>query len=195
MENQRVKPTVTKLLINNQFVDSQGGQTFPCVNPATEEKICDIVRANTADCDLAIKAAREAFDNGPWRKMSAYERGRLMYKLADAMEANAHELADLESQDNGKPYNVAKNVDIALAIKVFRYYAGWCDKIQGTTIPIGSNHFCYTREEPVGVCAQIIPWNFPLLMLSWKWGPVLATGCVSILKSSEKTPLTALRIG
>lgn len=110
------------------------------------------------------------------------------------IERDREYIARLETLDNGKPFTFSRDVDVALAIKVYRYYAGWCDKIHGKTIPIEGNHFCYTREEPVGVCAQIIPWNFPLLMQSWKWGPCLATGCVSILKTSEKTPLSALYI-
>jgi aldehyde dehydrogenase (NAD+) len=127
--------------------------------------------------------------------MSAYERGRLMYKLADLMEKNFDELAALESLNNGKTFSFSKAADMTLAVKTIRYYAGWCDKIHGQTIPIGGPFTCYTREEPVGVAAQIIPWNFPILMQAWKLGPALAAGCVVVLKPAEQTPLTALRIG
>jgi aldehyde dehydrogenase (NAD+) len=126
--------------------------------------------------------------------MSASERGRIMYKLADLIESHKEELAALESLDNGKPYLDALNADLPLTIKAFRYYAGWADKIQGKTIPIDGDYFCYTRHEPVGVVGQIIPWNFPLLMLAWKWGPALATGCTMVLKPAEQTPLSALRV-
>lgn len=127
--------------------------------------------------------------------MSGAERGRLMYKLADLMEKHQDELAALEALDNGKPFGFAKAADIALCIKTYRYYAGWADKIHGQTIPIGGPHFCYTKQEPVGVCGQIIPWNFPALMQAWKLGPALATGCTVVMKPAEQTPLTALRVG
>ena len=145
--------------------------------------------------DRAVKAARKAFDHGPWRRMSAYERGRLMYKLADLIEKNFDEIAALEALDNGKPFSLAKAADIALVVKTIRYYAGWADKIHGATIPIAGPYMAYTKEEPVGVVGQIIPWNFPALMLAWKLGPALATGCTSVVKTAEQTPLTALRIG
>lgn len=145
--------------------------------------------------EKAVRAARKAFDHGPWRRMPAAERGRLMYKLADLIEKNFDEISALESLDNGKPFTMSKAADIALVVKTIRYYAGWADKIHGATIPIGSPHFAYTKEEPVGVVGQIIPWNFPALMLAWKLGPVLATGCTTVVKTAEQTPLTALRIG
>ena len=141
------------------------------------------------------KAARAAFEKGPWRKMTAAQRGALMYKLADLIEKNADELAQLEALDNGKPYGVARAADLPLTVACYRYYAGWADKVQGRTIPINGNYFCYTRLEPVGVVGQIIPWNFPLLMQAWKLGPALATGCTMVLKPAEQTPLTALRVG
>jgi aldehyde dehydrogenase (NAD+) len=145
--------------------------------------------------EKAVKAARKAFDEGPWRRMPAVERGNLMYKLADLMEKHADELAALESLDNGKALSYSKAADIPLAIKCIRYYAGWADKISGKTLPHSGPYNLYTREEAVGVAAQIIPWNFPLLMAAWKLGPVLATGCTTILKPAEQTPLTALRLG
>ena len=190
-----IKPRVTQLLINGKFVNSSTGKTFDTFNPATEEKIASVQEATVEDVNAAVKAARNAFDNGPWRKMGAAERGRLMYKLADLVEKNFDEIAALEALDNGKPFGFAKAADINLVVRTLRYYAGWADKIHGQTIPIGGPHFCYTKEEPVGVCAQIIPWNFPALMMAWKLGPALATGCTVVLKPAEQTPLTALRIG
>ena len=185
----------TKLLINNQWVGSASGKTFPTVNPATGTEICRVAEADAADVDKAVQAAREAFDQGPWRRMAASERGRLLNKLADLIEKNADELARLEALDNGKPYRVAQTADLPLVIGCYRYYAGWADKIQGKTIPIAGNYFCYTRHEPVGVVGQIIPWNFPLLMQAWKLGPALAAGNTVVLKPAEQTPLTALRVG
>jgi len=191
----QVKPRVTQLLIDGKFVNSSTGKTFDTFNPASEEKITSVQEATVDDVNRAVKAARNAFDNGPWRRMSAAERGRLMYKLADLVEKHQDELAALEALDNGKPFSFAKAADIALCIKTYRYYAGWADKIHGQTIPIGGPHFCYTKEEPVGVAAQIIPWNFPALMQAWKLGPALATGCTVVMKPAEQTPLTALRVG
>jgi len=189
--HSQIKPRVTQLLIDGKFVNSSTGKTFDTFNPATEEKITSIQEAGVEDVNKAVKAARKAFDNGPWRRMSGSDRGRLMYKLADLMEKHQDELAALD----GKPFGFAKAADIALSIKCYRYYAGWADKIHGQTIPINGPYFCYTKEEPVGVAAQIIPWNFPALMQAWKLGPALATGCTSVMKPAEQTPLTALRIG
>ncbi|OQR93794.1 aldehyde dehydrogenase, mitochondrial precursor [Thraustotheca clavata] len=185
----------TNLLINGQFVPAASGKTFDTFNPATEAKIASIAHAGTEDVDDAVHAARKAFDEGPWRTMDGSERASLMRKFADLIEKNKDELAALEALDNGKPCSVAKAADLNLAIKCIRYYAGWADKITGKTVPIDGDFFCYTKEEPVGVCAQIIPWNFPILMAAWKLGPLLATGCTSILKPAEQTPLTALRLG
>jgi aldehyde dehydrogenase (NAD+) len=187
--------SATKLLINNQWVDSASGKTFPTINPATGEVICEVAEADAADVDRAVEAARHAFERGPWRKTAASERGRLLYKLADLIERHADELARLESLDNGKPYAVASAADLPLTIACYRYYAGWADKVQGRTIPISGDYFCYTRLEPVGVVGQIIPWNFPLLMQAWKLGPALATGNTVVMKPAEQTPLTALRVG
>ena len=185
----------TKLLINNEFVSSQSGATFPTFNPATGDEITRVAEADAADVEKAVKAARNAFERGAWRKTSATERGRLLYKLADLLEKNADELARLETLDNGKPLAVARAGDVKLTIACYRYYAGWADKIQGKTIPINGNYFCYTRLEPVGVVGQIIPWNFPLLMQAWKLAPALAAGNTVVLKPAEQTPLTALRVG
>jgi len=192
-----VKPPKIKdqpLLIGGKWLDSVSGKTFPTLNPATGEVICQVAEGDKADVDLAVKAARKALEEGPWAKMPGAERGRLLHKLADLIEQNQEELAALEALDNGKPYRDALSADLALTIKCYRYYAGWADKIQGKTIPVDGPYFCYTRHEPVGVVGQIIPWNFPLLMQAWKWGPALATGCTVVLKPAEQTPLTALRV-
>ena len=182
------------MLIGGKWVDSVSGKTFATLNPASGETICQVAEGDKADVDLAVKAARKAFDSGPWSRLSAAERGRLMHKLADLIERDAQELAALESLDNGKPYKDALNIDVPLTVKCYRYYAGWADKIHGKTIPVEGPFHCYTRHEPVGVVGQIIPWNFPLLMQAWKWGPALATGCTIVLKPAEQTPLTALRV-
>ncbi len=188
-------PMTVRLLIDNEWVESESGKTFPNINPATGEEIAQVAEADAADVDKAVKAARRAFEHGPWRKTSASERGRLLYRLADLIEQNADELAKLETLDNGKPVAVARAADLPLTIACYRYYAGWADKIQGKTIPISGDYFCYTRHEPVGVVGQIIPWNFPLLMQAWKLGPALAAGNTVLLKPAEQTPLTALRVG
>jgi aldehyde dehydrogenase (NAD+) len=189
-----VAPSMTKLLINNRWVPSQSGKTFPTINPATGEEICQVAEADAGDVDNAVKAARAAFE-GPWRKMHASERGRLLHRLADLIEKSADQLARLESIDNGKPLSVAKAVDVAKTIACYRYFAGWADKVQGKTIPIDGDFFCYTKHEPIGVVGQIIPWNYPMLMQSWKLAPALATGNTVVMKPAEQTPLSALRIG
>lgn len=183
-----------KLFINGKWVNSISGKTFATLNPSTGQEICQVAEADSADIDLAVKAARKAFESGPWKKMSAAERGRRINKLADLMEQNLPELAAIESLDNGKPLRDSLNADLPLSIKAYRYYAGWCDKTHGKTIPVEGEYFCYTKHEPVGVVGQIIPWNFPLLMTAWKWAPALATGCTIVLKPAEQTPLTALRM-
>src|SRR5438874_2252001 len=182
------------LFIGGKWLDSVSGKTFPTINPATGEVICAVAEGDRADVDLAVTAARKAFEDGPWPRLSASERGRLLNKLADLIEARKEELAALESLDNGKPYRDSLEADLPLTIKCYRYYAGWADKNHGKTIPVEGNFFCYTRHEPVGVVGQIIPWNFPLLMQAWKWGPALATGCTVVLKPAEQTPLPALRV-
>jgi aldehyde dehydrogenase (NAD+) len=191
----RVKVKQTKMLIDGKWVDSHSGKTFETINPATGDVIAHVAEGHKADIDKAVKAARKAFDKGPWRKMNARERGRLLYKLADLIEQNFEELAALETLDNGKPINDSRTADLPLVIDCYRYYAGWADKVEGKTIPVNGPYFCYTRHEPVGVVGQIIPWNFPLLMQAWKWGPALATGCAVVLKPAEQTPLSALRVG
>lgn len=192
---QPIKISATKLLINNEWVDSISGHTFETINPATGEVICEVAAAETEDVEKAVKAARNAFNQGEWTKISPCDRGKLLYKLADLIEAHIDELAELETLDNGKPLKDSRNIDLPLVIACYRYYAGWADKIQGKTIPITGDFFCYTRHEPIGVVGQIIPWNFPLLMQAWKLAPALATGNTVILKPSTHTPLSALRVG
>src|SRR5690606_30583701 len=181
-----------KLYINGEFVESASGKTFESYNPATGEVLATVSEAGAEDIDRAVKAARKAFDEGPWSKMTAAERSRIMYKLADLMELHKDELAQLETLDNGKPIRETSNADIPLAIEHMRYYAGWSTKIVGQTIPVNGPFFNYTRHEAVGVVGQIIPWNFPLLMAMWKLGAALATGCTVVLKPAEQTPLSAL---
>src|SRR6202048_1362302 len=193
--------TPRKMLINGKWVNAASGKTFPSYNPATGEVLAQVAEADREDINQAVKAARKAFDQGPWRRMTPAERGRLVWKLADLLDKNIEELAHLESLDNGKPLTIAKAADVPLAIDMFRYMAGWATKIEGNTIPIsvpyapGAKFFAYTEREPVGVVAQIIPWNFPLLMAAWKLGPALAMGCTVILKPAEQTPLSVLRFG
>lgn len=181
-----------KLYINGEFVESTSQKTFDTYNPATGEVLATVFEADHQDIDLAVRAARKAFDEGPWSKMGAAKRSRLMYKLADLMEQNSEELAQLETLDNGKPIRETTNADIPLAVEHMRYYAGWSTKIVGQTIPVNGPFFNYTRHEAVGVVGQIIPWNFPLLMAMWKLGAALATGCTIVLKPAEQTPLSAL---
>jgi aldehyde dehydrogenase (NAD+) len=183
-----------KMLIDGKWVDSASGKTFETVNPATGDTICQVAEGDKADVDLAVRAARRALESKPWARMSAAARGRLIYKLADLIEGHTEELAALETLDNGKPINDSLTIDIPTTVAVYRYYAGWADKIHGKVIPVNGPFMAYTRHEPVGVVGQIIPWNFPALMQSWKWGPALACGCTVVLKPAEQTPLTALRI-
>ena len=191
----KAAPCATKLLINNRWIESESGKTFGTINPSTGEEICQVAEAGVADIEKAVAAARGAFEQASWRKMSASERGRLLHRLADLIETNADELARLETLDNGKPVSRAKAVDVAKAVACYRYFGGWADKIQGKTIPIDGEFFCYTRHEPIGVVGQIIPWNYPILMQSWKLAPALATGNTIVMKPAEQTPLSALRIG
>jgi len=185
----------TQLFINNEFVDAVGGKTFKVINPATEKVLCEVQAAEKEDVDAAVKAASKAFRlDSPWRTMDASRRGKLLHKFADLLERDSEYLAALETLDNGKPYFDSAD-DLTGTIEVFRYYAGWCDKISGQTIPIDGKYFSYTRHEPIGVCGQIIPWNYPINMLSWKLGPALACGNTVVLKPSELTPLTALYCG
>ncbi|MFP7492796.1 aldehyde dehydrogenase family protein [Terribacillus saccharophilus] len=181
-----------KLYINGEFIASATEKTFDSYNPATGEVLATVYEAGSEDIDRAVKAARQAFDEGPWSTMTAAERSRIMYKLSDLMEEHADALAQLETLDNGKPIRETTNADIPLAIEHMRYYAGWSTKIVGQTIPVNGPYFNYTRHEALGVVGQIIPWNFPLLMAMWKLGAALATGCTVVLKPAEQTPLSAL---
>lgn len=180
----------TGLFINNEWVEGVDKKTFEVINPSTEEVITSVSEATEKDVDIAVSAARKAF-NGEWRKTTPFDRSRLLNKLADLVEKNVDLLAAVESLDNGKSINMAKG-DLGAVIGCIRYYAGWADKITGKTIDVNSDSFHYTRSEPIGVCAQIIPWNFPILMLSWKIAPALATGNTIIMKTAEQTPLSAL---
>ncbi|WP_242235425.1 aldehyde dehydrogenase DhaS [Bacillus cereus group sp. BfR-BA-01316] len=181
-----------KLYVNGAFLESASGKTFKTPNPATGKTLAIVAEAGREDIHKAVVAARMAFDEGPWSRMSTAERSRLMYKLADLMEEHKEELAQLETLDNGKPIRETLAADIPLAIEHMRYYAGWATKIVGQTIPVSGEYFNYTRHEAVGVVGQIIPWNFPLLMAMWKMGAALATGCTIVLKPAEQTPLSAL---
>jgi len=187
-----------QMLIDGKWVNAASGKTFPTYNPATGEVLAQVAEGDRADIDAAVKAARRAFDSGPWSKMTPAERGKLIWKLADLLESHVEEFATLETLDNGKPLTIARVADVPLAVDLFRYMAGWATKLEGTTIPIsmpGSQFLAYTLREPVGVVGQIIPWNFPLLMAAWKLGPALASGCTVVLKPAEQTPLSALRLG
>jgi len=187
-----------KMLINGKWVEAASGKTFPTYNPATGEVLARVAEGDREDIDRAVKAARAAFETGPWSKMTPSERGRLIWKLGDLLEQNLEEFAELEMLDNGKPLKIARIADVPLAVDLFRYMAGWATKIEGNTIPIsagGAKFLAYTLREPVGVVGQIIPWNFPLLMAAWKLGPALAAGCTVVLKPAEQTPLSCLRLG
>jgi phenylacetaldehyde dehydrogenase len=190
-----------QMLIDGKWVNAASGKTFPTYNPATGEVLAQVAEGDKADIDAAVRAARKAFDSGPWSRMTASERGKLVWKLADLLEQNLEEFATLETLDNGKPLTVARGADVPLAVDMFRYMAGWATKLEGTTIPIsvpytpGASYHAYTLREPVGVVGQIIPWNFPLLMAAWKLAPALAAGCTVVLKPAEQTPLSALRLG
>jgi len=184
-----------KILINNEWWEAQSGKRFTVMNPATEEVLTDVAEGDTQDIDRAVKAARKAFETGPWKTMSARERGRIINRIAVLLDKHKEEFAELETLNNGKPINETRNADLPLSIETFEYYAGLADKIHGDTIPVNGNFFNYTLREPAGVVGQIIPWNFPLLMAAWKLGPALATGCTVVLKPAEQTPLTALKLG
>eukprot|EP00243_Klebsormidium_subtile_P004722 TRINITY_DN18879_c0_g1_i1.p1 TRINITY_DN18879_c0_g1~~TRINITY_DN18879_c0_g1_i1.p1 ORF type:complete len:496 (+),score=204.07 TRINITY_DN18879_c0_g1_i1:148-1635(+) len=185
----------TQLLIDGKWVDAVSGKKFPTVDPRSEEVIVEVAEADAADVDIAVKAARKAFDEGPWPKMPARERGKIIWKFAELIEQHADELAKLETLDNGKPYSISRAVDVPHVVKHFQYFAGWADKIQGKTIQADGPFMAYTLHEPIGVVGAIIPWNFPLAMFAWKVAPALACGCTIVLKSAEQTPLTALYAG
>lgn len=187
-----------KMLIDGSWVEAASGKTFETYNPATGEVLANVAAGDRADVDRAVKAARTAFESGPWPDLSPSERGRLLLRLADLLEQRLEEFAELETLDNGKPLFFSRIVDIPSAVDVFRYMAGWATKVEGNTMPIsahGAKYFAYTLREPVGVVGQIIPWNFPMIMAAWKLAPALAVGCTTVLKPAEQTPLTALRLG
>ncbi|WP_433187685.1 aldehyde dehydrogenase family protein [Actinoallomurus sp. CA-150999] len=189
-----------RMFIGGQWTAAVSGKTFATPDPSTGETLAYVAEGDEADIDRAVQAARTAFEQGPWSRMTASDRGRLIWKIGDLILENAEELAQLETRDNGKPYAVALAADVPLAADLFHYMAGWATKIEGNTIDIsvpympGANFHSYTLREPVGVVGQIIPWNFPLLMAAWKLGPALATGNCVILKPAEQTPLSALRL-
>jgi acyl-CoA reductase-like NAD-dependent aldehyde dehydrogenase len=185
-----------QLLIGEERLDAADGATFVTLDPSSGREIATVAQAGVEDVERAVAAARAALEDGPWASMPATGREQLMHALAQAIEDHDQELAELESLDNGKPVGLAKYVDVRGAAAHLRYYAGWPSKIEGGVLPVTApNMLCYTRREPVGVCGQIVPWNFPLLMAAWKLGPALAAGCTSVLKPAEQTPLTALRVG
>lgn len=190
-----------QLLIGGQWQSAASGKTFEVVNPANESVIARVAHGADKDIAAAVKSARQAFDHGPWTRMTSSERGKIIWRIGDLIEKHNDQLAQLETIDNGKPYSVAHVADVPLAADMFRYMAGWCTKIEGNTIPIsvpyapGINFHAFTLREPVGVVGQIIPWNFPLLMAAWKLAPALACGCTIVLKPAEQTPLSAIRLG
>ncbi len=184
----------TKLLIDNKWVDAAEGGSFETYNPATGDVIASVAAGTAADVDRAVKAARRALESNPWRDMDAADRGKLLFRLADLVTENFDEIARLESLNCGKTITDARG-DIQGVCNTLRYYAGWADKVEGRTIPVRGPFLSYTLRQPVGVVGQIIPWNFPLLMLAWKWGPALACGNTVVMKPAEQTPLTALRLG
>jgi acyl-CoA reductase-like NAD-dependent aldehyde dehydrogenase len=183
------------LLIGDERAPAAEGATFATLDPATGRPLAQVAQAGAEDVERAVAAARAAFE-GTWASTPASGREKLLLALAGAIEARAEEFAQIESADNGKPVGLAQYVDVAGAVAHLRYFAGWPTKIEGAVLPVTApNMLCYTRREPVGVCAQIIPWNFPLLMAAWKLGPALAAGCTVVLKPAEQTPLSALRLG
>src|SRR5882672_9089957 len=187
-----VKPG--RLFIDGQWVDAASGATYPTINPATEEPITPIAEARAEDVDRAVKAARKAFVEGAWSRLSAADRGRILWRMGDLLEKHLQEVAELETLDAGKTITETTRVDVPLAADCFRYFAGWTTKIEGETIPVRAPAFGYTLREPLGVVGQIIPWNFPLLMAAWKVAPALAAGNCVVLKPAQQTPLTALRL-
>ena len=189
-----------KLFIDGQWSDAASGKTFETPDPATGETLAQVAEGDAEDINRAVRAARRAFDDGPWTKMTPSERGHIIHRIGDLIAEHNDELAQLESLDNGKPFAVARAADVPLSADMFWYMAGWATKIEGNSLSLsvpympGANFHSYTLREPVGVVGQIIPWNFPLLMAAWKLAPALATGCTVVLKPAEQTPLTALRL-
>lgn len=195
-KTRTVKAPVVKdqpLFIAGKFVDGSTNKTFPAINPATGETLCQVHEASVQDVDKAVKAARKALESGPWSRMDAADRGKLLFKLADLIEKQAEELAVLEAHNSGKTITDARG-DLGGVLNTLRYYAGWADKIEGKTVPVRGSFLSYTLRQPVGVVGQIIPWNFPLLMLAWKWGPALACGNTIVMKLAEQTPITGMKV-
>ncbi|KAL6635066.1 hypothetical protein ACP70R_027737 [Stipagrostis hirtigluma subsp. patula] len=196
--DEPIKPPVevkyTQLLINGNFVDAASGKTFPTVDPRTGEVIARVAEGDAEDIDRAVAAARRAFDEGPWPRMTAYERCRVLLRFADLIERHAGEIAALETWDGGKPLAQTARGEVPMVARCMRYYAGWADKIHGLVVPADGAHHAQVLREPVGVAGQIIPWNFPLLMFAWKVGPALACGNAVVLKTAEQTPLSALYV-
>jgi acyl-CoA reductase-like NAD-dependent aldehyde dehydrogenase len=185
-----------QLLIDGERVDAADGRTFETIDPATGEAITEVAHGGADDVDKAVTAARRAITDGPWKDVRPRDRARLLNRLADLIDENSEQLAQLESLDNGKPVTLAKFVDVDSSVAHFRHFAGWPERIVGDVVPVHpAEMLCYSRKEPVGVCGQIIPWNFPMLMAAWKLAPALAAGCTVVLKPAEQTPLTALRLG
>jgi len=189
-----LKNDVQELYVNGQYTPAVNGETFSVLDPATETEITKVSEAQEKDIDIAVQAARDAFDNGEWTKMEAAERSRLIYKFADLMEEHREELAQLEAIDNGKPYQIALEDDVDGTVQHFRYYAGWATKITGKTVQVSPDYLNYIVHEPVGVVGQIIPWNFPLAMAGWKLGSALAVGCTVVIKPASETPLSLLYV-
>ncbi|XP_053519491.1 cytosolic 10-formyltetrahydrofolate dehydrogenase-like [Artibeus jamaicensis] len=195
--NKLVLQMPHQLFIGGKFVDAEGAKTYDTINPTDGSVICQVSLAQASDVDKAVAAAKEAFENGLWGKISARDRGQLLYRLADLMEEHREELATIEALDAGAVYTLALKTHVGMSIQTFRYFAGWCDKIQGSTIPINqarpNRNLTLTRKEPIGVCGIIIPWNYPLMMLSWKTAACLAAGNTVVIKPTQVTPLTALK--
>lgn len=187
-----------QLFINNEFVDSESGKTLKIINPSNESVICEVSSASSADVDRAVRSAKVAFEEGEWGKMNARDRGKLLFRLADLMDEHKEELATLESLDSGAVYTLALKTHIGMSVDTWRYFAGWCDKIQGSTIPINharpNRNLTFTRREPIGVCGLVTPWNYPLMMVSWKMAACLAAGNTTVLKPAQVCPLTALKL-
>jgi len=187
--------TPTRLLVNGEWVEPASGKYYDSVNPATGGAAARVADGDASDVDRAVKAARAAFDDGPWATMHPADRGRLITKLARLVQENAQQLAEIDAIDAGKPVTNSLRVDIPAAVDCFEYYAGWADKIHGETVPVRGPMFTYILRQPVGVVGQIIPWNFPVMMAAWKLAPALATGNTVVLKPAEQSPLSALRLG
>src|SRR5215212_171328 len=186
-------PRKYQLFIDGKWVDAESGKTFTTPNPAADATLAEVAEGDKADIDKAVAAARRALE-GKWSKVSARDRGRMLYKLSQLIEAKTPELAALETADNGKPIKETSYVDLPQVVENFEYFAGWATKIEGETIPVPGQMFNYTLREPVGVCGQIIPWNFPLLMAAWKLAPALAAGNTVVLKPAEQTPVGAMEL-